>query len=458
MASSNNAFTLNGSTKPGLIFSATPSGSGTTPYAKALGSDFSTPPVAPKPTPPPVHTPAPTTQPVASHTTTDAQGNSTTVKYVTPKTDPGSSSSSSGLITNTAAQTQPANTYSGLINMALNNAKTGAADIKTASTLTPQQTQEYNALANLENAKSDTTNRIYANGNMSLDSQQGAAGQITRNLGLQEQALTQGLGLANQSQTQAQTGATSAADLQTNTPLTAAGLAAPIQQPYNSVLTDPQTGLPVNQSGSTGNLNDAVSSIAQKIQNGTMTYDEGTQALNAYGQGGVNALQSALGPNFNISQSNAQGAARATNIQNAGTLNANVESAKAALNSLQTTYDSLSVLQKTPIPGANGLINSASNLTGIGNTATQNYQRVLEDARTQVASALASLGLTTPTDSGAVANAFLPDNMSPSAVKTAIKQIQTLMEQKVTAQATPENASPSGATPGSANSSSVGWF
>lgn len=253
---SNNAFTLNGAIGGNPLYSSPANVNASNPFAKALdlsvapngkfGSSGSTSgisntlganPTAYQTPQAPTHPTAPTNQQVTEHSTTDAQGNTTKVKYAP----------TSGMLDNPnlagAASSSPAPTtgaYKGYVNSSVDNAARGAQDIKNASQLTPEQKASYAALANLENAKQDTLNRIYANGNQSLDSQTGGAGQITRNIGLQEQALQQQLGLANQSQQQALQGATSAANLNTNTALSAAGLAAPqsyglLNQPYNPI-------------------------------------------------------------------------------------------------------------------------------------------------------------------------------------------------------------------------------
>ncbi len=99
---------------------------------------------------------------------------------------------------------------------------------------------------------------------------------------------------------------------------TAGGLASPVQVPFSNQFIDPITGQAVG--GVSGNLNDAVSNIAQKVKSGTMSYDAGVQALQGYGQAGVNALNQNLGPNFNVQQSNALAAAQSASTLQTGTI------------------------------------------------------------------------------------------------------------------------------------------
>ncbi len=451
---SNNAFTLSGAQpQTGLNFSAIPNGTGSTPYSMALNGTMNTSTPRTANPLPPIHTPAPTTQPITEHTTTDAQGNTTKIKYA-PTSGLINNSSSSGSNSGSNSQsTQPTSTFAGLLNTAMNNANSGAESITKASQLTPEQIAQYNALANLENAKADTTNRIYANGNMSLDSQQGAAGQVTRNTGLQEQSIQQALGLANQSQTQALTGATSAAGLQTNTPLSAATAAAPIQVPYTNQVIDPTTGQPIQGGGASGNGNalnplNNIQTYAQQIADGKMSLAQANSLLGGSAAlgGALNAAIRQLKPDFNFVQSD-------TLSSQQGTVGPALQFAQTALNNLKNVIGQLGPLQNTNIPGVNAATQGFSNITGIGSEAVRQYHGAVAEARNAYAQLLASSRGGTPTDYGDQAKAAIPDSPTPNDIDAALANLQTLGQSKFDIYSNPGSA-----TTNNQSSTSSGWF
>lgn len=147
------------------------------------------------------------------------------------------------------------------------------------------------------------------------------------------------------------------------------------------------------------------------------------QAANQYAQQN--------GQTFNINQSNAIGSSQNTNTQTAGQLNTQVSAANQALSTLQTAQNALSGIQNTGIPYVSAITTDIS--SKLGSTSATNYNAVIADARTQVANALASAGLTTPSNSATVAEEYLPNGMTTAQLNTNIGIIKTLLNQKLSA-------------------------
>lgn len=125
---------------------------------------------------------------------------------------------------------------------------------------------------------------------------EGNAAVVNQSVAAQQQALAQGESAALQGTSQQIT-----ANQNQTTGLTgAANLAQPQLAGFNQQSFDPTTG----QFSGGGNVDSAVASVAQKVQNGTMSYDQAASELSPYGVQGTNALRAALGSNFNVNQSN----------------------------------------------------------------------------------------------------------------------------------------------------------
>lgn len=249
-------------------------------------------------------------------------------------------------------------------------------------------------------------------------------------LGSQYQGATNQVGQANTQQ-----------GLQQSALGTAINANAPIQQPYSNMLINPATGQPYSQSG--GTLQDAVSGVAQKLTNGQMTYNDALQALSGYGQGGVNALQQALPPGFNVAQSN-------TLAGTQGTIKPAFDYAKLAMDNLKTSFGNLSV----PGQGSNvqpiaDVSNWFSNISGIGKEAVRTKEGALAEARSAIQKVLASIQGGTPTDYTGQSHALLPDNATPADVDAAMQNLQTLGQGKVDIYGNPGQANnTSGSTTG----------
>lgn len=227
---------------------------------------------------------------------------------------------------------------------------------------------------------------------------------------------------------------------------TAAGLAQPAQVPYSNQFLSPLNGQPINNGQSGGSLNEQVGLIAEKVKNGSMSYDQGVSALSGYGQGGLNALQQALGPNFDIVSSNAKAAANAASTLQTGTtggqLSKAADSALAALDKLEKDFGNLGALQTQGLPGTNSIANFIAGSLGQG--ALSQYQTTLADARAQLEGVLTATGATTPTGAEEMAKTYLPDNMTPTQLKEKLAAARALIQQKVGAFTTPPQTGASG--------------
>lgn len=212
--------------------------------------------------------------------------------------------------------------------------------------------------------------------------------------------------------------------------------AQPIQVPYSNQVIDPATGKPIG-GGASGSMNDAVQLQVQKVLSGQSGYNDAATALQAYGQAGTNALQQALGPNFNINESNANAAAKAAALQqnvSAGRAAALAsDSAKKALDSLQASYLKLNALQgSSGVPAFNALVQMGSLWTGIGRKEVSDYVGALNEARAQVRGVLGAAGVN-PIDAGGIADTLLPSNMIPTEVPSKIQAAKSYLDNRVAA-------------------------
>lgn len=312
----------------------------------------------------------------------------------------------------------PANaTYSGLIGSAANAAQGNQGIGSNAAAIAAQYGSNIANISQQGNAAQagylTTGTSPVAEGNAAVIANTQAnqvAGQAAA-----ESAALQGTGQQLTAQNQAATGL-----------IGAAGLKAPIQVPYNNQVIDPSTGLPMSGAASgalPADAQAAVNTYAQQVQNGQMTRDQAQTLLSAYGAAGTNALTAALGPNFNTNASNAS----ATTTQQGQQLQTAASATNQALVTLQQLYNNLSVT--TGIPGINGITNSVASL--LGSSALTAYKQTLADARAQLQGVLTASGAATPTGAESAALTYLPDNMTPDQMKTAIANVQQLVQQKV---------------------------
>lgn len=358
------------------------------------------------------------------------QADGSTVEYHAPAKVPSSGQTSNvavtqpikqeGLVqtpqTPTTPPKAPQTNYGGLVSQ-LQTASTDTSAVDRANEGLLKLRQGYNtAVGNIENTP------------IPLNFQQGRAQVLGRQFASQEAA-----------QQSALTNALTARGQTIGGLGTAAGLAAPQQVPYSNQYIDPTTGQPIGGSsggtGVNGSVQDAVSNIAQKVSSGLMGYDEGVQALSAYGQGGVNALQQALGPQFDVVNSNASAQARTASTVQTGTtggqLTKSADSAEQALGKLEQDFAKLNTLQTGGIPLTNSIMNWIGQQFGQG--ALSAYQTTLADARAQLQGVLTASGGATPTGAESMALTYLPDNMTPIQFKEKLEAARALVKQKVAA-------------------------
>ncbi len=307
-----------------------------------------------------------------------------------------------------------------------------------------KQYQDINA--QLQASKTNEAGQLAANAQnpIPLEFQQGR-GQVLQNQFLQQQAALAGqlqgasnvLGQANTQQ-----------GLQQQALSTAAGLAAPQQVGYNVQYTNPVTGQPYSGTQAGGSLQTAVSTVADKLKSGTMTYNDALAALIGYGQGGVNALQASLPTGFNIAQSNALGGLQ-------GQIGPAYSFAKTALENLKNVVGQLGIAQGTNIPIVNAIGNLFSTQSGIGGDKTRQYTQAVQEARNAYAQLLASSRGGTPTEYSSQANAAIPDNATPNDINAALSSIESIGQSKVNIYGNP-GASTTGITGTNTNSSASG--
>lgn len=286
---------------------------------------------------------------------------------------------------------------------------------------------------------------------------QGNAAITAQTTAAQQQAVSQGANVALQGNQQAlaangqqQTGyneAAGASQGQQNANQsalgTAAGLSAPVQISPSTTLTSPTTGAPIaglmapNSSGNTA-LNNAVSTYAQKVSSGQMSYADAVSALNAYGPQGQQALTQALGSGFNVNQNQGLSSAQSNNAATTGTaitganatglaqsIQAENELNTAASNALALSSQVKTALQNSGLSltnstDANTIINKLS--SRLGSTGYTQLVAAVNEAKNAYSAILAGTG-STPSEAGSQADANINVNMTPQQILTAIDQL-----------------------------------
>lgn len=288
-------------------------------------------------------------------------------------------------------------------------------------------------IANLKQQEAQQTHDINTSGTWT-----------SRALGEQGQANIQNAAteLALSGQLNAQASALGAANTQqglNQSALTGAISANAPQFPsYGSQVYDPASG--TFKTGTGGTLQDAVSTVADRVKSGQMSYADAISSLSGYGQGGTNALLQALGPNFNVAQSN-------TLASQQGSIGPALQYANTALSNLQNAVSGLSSTQNTNVPIINQISQGISTTFGVGSQAVQNYRAAVAEARGAIQKVLASVSGGTPTDYVGQSNALLPDNATPNQIAAAVETLKTLGTAKASIYGNPGAAGNSTASP-----------
>lgn len=310
--------------------------------------------------------------------------------------------------------------YGQLIQQLVNNSSQPSSGYNSAVS----QAESYNnALTKSRNNEANTLAGISSNP-IPLNFQQGRA-QVAQSQYAAQQAA---LGAGFQGASTLASAANTQQGLQQSGLTSATGLAQPVQVPYSNQFVSPVTGQSVG-GGSSGTLppdaQSAVNSYAQQVQNGQMTRADAESRLSAYGVAGTNALNTALGSNFNTNASNAS----AATTQQGQQLQTAADATNKALGTLSTLYNSLPSLLKLPIPGINSIGGAVESF--LGSSQLTAYKQTLADARAQLQGVLTASGAATPTGAESAALTYLPDNMTPGQLQSAISNVQQLIQQKV---------------------------
>lgn len=168
-----------------------------------------------------------------------------------------------------------------------------------------------------------------------------------------------------------------------------------------------------------------VSDLAKQVQSGQMTRADAESRLSAYGQPGLESLNTALGSGFNTNASNASAATTATGQQIA----AAIPPANQALDALQTAFNNLPGVQSTNIPILNQFTQNAAMLSGVGRDQASAFQGALKEARSRIDGALA--GVIGVDAASAQAAALLPDNMVPSEIPQKIAAAKQYLQNQL---------------------------
>lgn len=199
---------------------------------------------------------------------------------------------------------------------------------------------------------------------------------------------------------------------------TAAGLAAPVQVPFSNQFIDPATGQPI-LGNTSGGLQEAVNNVVSRLQAGTMTYNDALSALSGYGQGGVNALQQSLPPNFNVAQSNTLAGLQ-------GSIGPAFQFAEKAINNVEEILKNLGPAQGTNIPAINSVGNWFSTTFGVGSEKTREYIGAVQALRNAYAALLAASKGGTPTDYSNQALAEIPNEPTPNDIAAIRRNFEIL--------------------------------
>lgn len=264
---------------------------------------------------------------------------------------------------------------------------------------------------------------------------------------IQNAAVLSALGSQYQGATNQLSAANTQQGLQQSALTSAIGANAPQFPSYASQVYSPSSGF--LQGGNT--LSDAVSTVVQRVQSGQMSYADATAALSGYGQGGVNALQQALGPNFNVAQSNTLSAQQ-------GSIGPALQYANTAIANLKNSLGGLMTGQNTNMPIINQITQGISTTFGYGSQGVQNYKAAIAEARNAIQSVLASVRGGTPTDYVGQSNSLLPDNATPNQIAAAEETLKTLGNAKASIYQNPGNAGTSTASPASSGYTNGGAF
>jgi len=315
--------------------------------------------------------------------------------------------------TTQAPQTPTRPTYGGLVGQL---AQVSSQPSQQFTDLTKRAEEARIRAANFGAAVAQKEADMRTNPEYSLDTGVGLGNRIAQTEGVkatQLNATAAGLenlaGLANTQQSLQQSGLG-----------TAAGLMQPQQVSYSNQFLDPTTGLPINpQAGQ--DMQSAIALQVQKLRSGATDPATAREALSAYGQAGINALEQQLGAGFNpnVASANQGSASELTTLKN------NLQS---TFNGVEANYELL--LNTVKQGGINDqnipVINAIQNKLGRGlasDPAVINFRNTLAAVRAGYAQILG--GGTTTVDSQNRAQEAIPDDISLAALESLGQQLQS---------------------------------
>lgn len=275
---------------------------------------------------------------------------------------------------------------------------------------------------------------------------------------------------------------------------TATGAAAPgnqnVQVPYSNQYLNGSTGQPINPQDATA-MQSAVALEARKVQNNQETYAQAQTNLANYSQAGLNALNQALGPNFNANTNagssagqqavaGAGGSAQASNIETAGTTATSTaaqgyQQSVQAYQSANTAYSQAqgqATNLQSAMTGINGINSQYANTainklqSQFGSAKYSTFITSLNEAQQAYTNLLSSVGAATPTVNGQQATDIFNPSSTPAQINAAIAalnnaayaKLQPLYSQAATYQSN-LNAGTGGGTGASTTNTSPyeGW-
>lgn len=232
----------------------------------------------------------------------------------------------------------------------------------------------------------------------------------------------------------------------------AAGFAQPQLAGFNQQMFNPITG----QFTGGGSMNDAVQGVVQKLKNNQISYPDALNVLSGYGQGGMNALQAALPPGFNVNQSTATGASQQAQTGQQQQYQSASQQAKN-LGSQLTQLITSAGINPNDLNRLNSFVQSVA-----ANTSDPNYQtfhNLVNDLANRYAQILTPAGGSVTDKTRDIASSLLDSSQSGQSILQVMNnldaQAQAVISGTTTAYGTNNTNTTSGAGSGS---QPAGWF
>lgn len=369
----------------------------------------------------------------------------------------GKSLNYSGLVGSLADVSKPSGTQTRIISDIEKTARQNAGIAENARALSEQYGKRIAEVGGLGAGavagNLSTGTNVVGSGNAAIASQSASARMSA--LSAAQQAALQGTGqqlTAQQQTAAAQQAALGGANTQQAQQMSglgaAAGLAAPSTAPYGQTVFNPLTG---QYGGGQGNLDPQTQapSLAQRVLNGQMTYDQAIASMAYAGNAGRTFLDNAITQaGGNPLSLQASGAAQQSNIQQAGT--AGTDIARSGL--AQTTQDYVAMTSASQFAHDQArAVTDILDKTGLNNVSSTDYNKAvnnlkgrfsstdfvalnaaLREAQIAYTNLLSSAG-GTPTGNEENAIATLNINQSSAAINSSIVQLENAVARRLQA-------------------------